>query len=57
MSDPRVHVTFRLATKGFDWVTMLAASTGRPVSSVIRQALVVAKKYEAEVITRLEEES
>jgi hypothetical protein len=57
MADPRVHVSFRIAGKGWDWLTQLALDHGVPRSSVIRAALAVARKHEPEVIDRLKEES
>jgi hypothetical protein len=56
-SDPRVHVSFRIAAKGWDWITMLALAHGVHRSVVIRHGLAVARKYESEVIERLKEES
>ena len=56
-TDPRLHITFRLGVKGYDWLTQVAVDHGVRRSEVIRHALAVAKKHEGEVIARIKDES
>lgn len=45
----RVHFTFRVATKGFDWASDLAEELGTDRSVVARAAFAVAKRHEPEL--------
>lgn len=56
-SDPRVHVTVRLGTKGFDWLGELADSLDVDRSAVIRAALAVAKRHEPELKLAIKEQT
>jgi hypothetical protein len=49
MADPRVHVSFRVSQKGFDWAHDLAEEERVDRSLVLRLALVVAKQHEKEL--------
>lgn len=63
-TDPRVgkdgrrHVTFRVGPGGYDWLETVVLELGRGCdrSMVLRAALAVARRHEAELKTILKEQ-
>lgn len=56
MADARIHTPFRINQAGRDWLDQLAQEGGVDRSAVIRAALAVARKHEAEVKARIKEQ-
>jgi len=55
MADNRVHVSVRLGQKGLEWLDRIAHEHHQTRTEVLRCALIVAKKYEAELIKQLKD--
>jgi hypothetical protein len=56
-STGRVHVTFRVTSKGFDWISDLSEELGVDRSVVLRTALAIAKRHEPELKLALKEQT
>lgn len=53
--DGRVHITFRLAERGRDWLDDVAHTHHTDRSTVIRAALAVARERAPEVISKVKQ--
>ena len=54
--EPRTHIGFRVGAAGLAWLEHLAGYHRVDRSEVIRACLAVARRHEAEVVARLEED-